>query len=182
MLNKKSFFKLSALILFSITLFVSCYTPSYKTEIAGLDNLHATLIKSKDLLNKVDTNKINQRFKTFLLNSNKVKALTIKLSDNDKTLVEDYAIFGNSFFREYMIQYKKLKKETTFSINQLDSLKADLLNGRLPKSAFESYFRTEKNAAENLNSSVSMFTGTIGNYEKKFDDMNSKIVELIGKK
>ena len=168
--------RIGILIIITSFFFVRCYTPSYKKEINSLDSINSVINQTLAELNKIDTNIIDNNYKTFIINMNRLSKLKQKsLSGDKKLMIDEYSSLGGMFFKTYKMQYKGFIKDITASTIQLNNLKDDLTNGRMPKSTFDSYYRNEKKSANAIIQSILIYTKYTNNYIKKFEDLNPKI-------
>ena len=88
-------------------------------------------------------------------------------------------MLGSEFFKKYKMQYKDCNNNLQKSINQLENLKNDLTDGRLPKSTFDGYFKVEKKTAAEINENVEVYCKFTNKYNLQFKELNPKIEKLI---
>ena len=174
--------RITIILIITGFLFVRCYTPSYKKEFSSLDSLNTAISQTLAELNKIDTNKVDNNYMTFIVNVDMLSKVKQKnLTEDNKMTINQYKSLGGMFFKTYKMQYKGFLKDIAGSTIQLNNLKDDLTNGRMPKSTFESYFRNEKKSTNVLIQNILLYTKYTNNYLKKFEDLNPRISVITGK-
>lgn len=169
---------LSLIIISSI--FTSCNSNKHQKEISALDSLQILLNEAEKQLTSTDTAKVRTIKAEMQKN---IDFITLNYKDTFSmslaTMLSEYAFPKKKVYRNFIGNYTKLMKDIEFTRTQLNNLKQDLENNKVPNDKVQQYFITEQNAVLTISQTIDQNVNTIEAYFLKFDTLQPKVLHIV---
>ncbi|NTW33933.1 MAG: hypothetical protein HGB12_15180 [Bacteroidetes bacterium] len=173
--------KLIFFALCSSVFFISCNNIDHSKEIKKIDSLYTVIDSIEGKIIKADTAKIRTVFNEYLNNIGLIKEnFNDKKDDSIWKVITTYGIIRKPI-KDFLKKYPDYYDEIKFSRKQLDSLKTDLKNDKIPENKISEYTKTEADAVNSLMQQVTVSTDVVNARLQLFDSLNPKVINVIKK-
>jgi hypothetical protein len=166
--------------LFITAIFISCNSNKHQKEISTLDSLQKLLNEAEIQLASTDTAKV-RTIKAEMQKNLDYITLNYKdtFSMSMAMMLSEYAFPKKKVYKNFVGNYSKLLKDIEYTRTQLNSLKQDLENNKIPDDKVQQYFITEQNAVLTISQTINQNVNTIQAYFLKFDTLHPKVLHIV---
>lgn len=159
--------------------FVACNQEEQK-KLKKVEGLESVLEGTQEVLYQVDTARAFQYRRNLMKDVQTVQAHIDTIGKEKAVYISNYNSLSKAFNR-FRKKYPEFQKEIAFSEKQLENLKTDIKNDKIPEGKFSEYYQSEMDAIVQLNSSVERSVNGLKVVLDKYEEMRPEVLEFIKK-
>ena len=166
-------------LFFAVVIFPSCNKPANPKAIASLDSLKILVDKAGEELEKMDARKADSCYKNI---QRQLKFIQQNYRD---TMTKAVAMFLSDYhaikepLEMLSRNYTELKRQVTYTSNQLKNLSHDLQHNLVEKEKITTYIETEMKEAERLIETANSLIDEAEEQFPKYDKLQPRVQHLV---